>query len=70
MHLEEGWQAEESVLYQPKTQWEALKWLQKAGFKVNPHSETISNLDEMKIFLKQPQFSNHLVSTTNFSLHS
>lgn len=30
-----------------KTQWEALKWLKEAGFKVNPHSKLCESIEEV-----------------------
>lgn len=50
IHLPEEWENETYSLSTPKKQWEALKWLQKVGFKVNPNNELLQNLDEVAEF--------------------
>jgi DNA ligase (NAD+) len=35
---------------QPASQWECLEWLQKAGFRVNPHRDLCPSLTEVKAF--------------------
>ncbi len=53
LHLPNDWEPNDSELKQPKTQWEALKWLQKVGFKVNPNAELLKNLNEIKNFFNK-----------------
>jgi len=34
----------------PRSQWECLQWLQRAGFKVNPNAELLANLAAVEAF--------------------
>ncbi len=42
-----------------KGQWEALEWLKKTGFKVNPNSEQIENLTKIKKFYQKWEIERH-----------
>ncbi len=44
LHLQEGQPGA------PTSQWEALQWLQKAGFRVNPHCERCPDLASVEAF--------------------
>ncbi len=48
--LPETWQSEIKDFLAPKNQLEALAWLKKAGFKVNPNTELLKDLEDVKIF--------------------
>jgi DNA ligase (NAD+) len=39
--------------YGLQTQWDALKWLKKIGFKVNPYSQLCQNIDQVIDYWKQ-----------------
>jgi len=44
LHLPEGWPQG------PRSQWECLQWLQRAGFKVNPNAELLPSLAAVEAF--------------------
>ena len=48
LHLPEDWNSKDNNLKKPINQWEALNWLERVGFKVNPHKKLIKNFDEIK----------------------
>ncbi len=50
LHLPDDWDHKVKDYKKPKTQWDALRWLQRAGFKVNPHNKLLENLHEAKDF--------------------
>ncbi len=50
MHLPANWQEKENNHQAPSEQSQSLKWLKKAGFKVNPNTELMQDLDEVKTF--------------------
>ena len=50
IHLPKEWDHPIPHLSKPTKQWEALKWLQKVGFKVNPNNKLLQNLDEVEKF--------------------
>ena len=37
----------------PRTQWEALQWLQAAGFQVNPNATLLQGLDDAEVFFAE-----------------
>ena len=47
LHLPEGERGA------PKSQWEALGWLQQAGFQVNPHCERCPDLTAVEAFVQR-----------------
>ena len=50
VHANEEWKADNPDLNLPKNQWDALHWLKLVGFKVNPNSLLIKNLDDLNNF--------------------
>ncbi len=50
MHLPDDWGSDSDDPKPPTGQWQALQWLQKAGFKVNPNAELMNDLDAIKAF--------------------
>jgi DNA ligase (NAD+) len=59
LHLPDDWQgqaeaaaggANRSDPPRPATQWESLRWLQAAGFKVNPNAELLPSLAAVEAF--------------------
>ncbi len=57
LHLPTNWEANENDPQQPINQWQALQWLKTAGFKVNPNSELIHNLQGLYHFFNHWQTS-------------
>ena len=53
VHLPREWINQSNSLSNPKEQWEALKWLQKVGFKVNPNNELLKSVDEVERFFEK-----------------
>ena len=50
LHLPDDWQAEPGGSPWPRSQWQALAWLQAAGFRVNPHCALCPDLAAVKAF--------------------
>ncbi|MEB3264107.1 MAG: NAD-dependent DNA ligase LigA, partial [Synechococcus sp.] len=51
LHLPDDWQPPSSAaLPRPSGQWEALRWLQAAGFRVNPNAELLPDLPAVEAF--------------------
>jgi DNA ligase (NAD+) len=57
LHLPDDWQpgggAESADPPRPSTQWDALQWLQAAGFKVNPNAALLPDLAAVEAFFAQ-----------------
>lgn len=53
LHLPDDWQADAGDPPRPTTQWEALQWLQAAGFQVNPNAELLPSLAAVEGFFAQ-----------------
>jgi len=58
LHLPDDWRAEaggpdSSDPPRPTSQWEALQWLQAAGFKVNPNAALLADLAAVEAFFAQ-----------------
>jgi len=50
LHLPDDWQPGPGDPARPTGQWEALQWLQAAGFKVNPHAALLPDLAAVEAF--------------------
>ncbi len=50
IYLPEDWQPKGNDPKKPNNQWEALQWLKKAGFKVNPNAQCVTHIEEVKTF--------------------
>ncbi len=50
MYLPKDWDPQGENIHQPESQDAALKWLKKAGFKVNPNTKIFKNLHEVQSF--------------------
>ena len=50
IHFPKDWANAQRNLKPPISQWESLQWLKKLGFKVNPESTLLRNLNEVKLF--------------------
>jgi DNA ligase (NAD+) len=51
LHLPDDWQpAHGAAAPRPPGQWEALRWLQAAGFRVNPNAELLRDLQAVEAF--------------------
>jgi DNA ligase (NAD+) len=57
LHLPDDWQpgggADSADPPRPATQWDALQWLQAAGFKVNPNAALLADLAAVEAFFAQ-----------------
>ncbi len=53
LHLPDDWQPGAGDPPRPTTQWEALQWLQAAGFQVNPNAELLPSLAAVEGFFAQ-----------------
>jgi DNA ligase (NAD+) len=53
LHLPDDWQADAGDPPRPTTQWDALQWLQAAGFQVNPNAELLPSLAAVEGFFAQ-----------------
>ncbi|MFM7674522.1 MAG: NAD-dependent DNA ligase LigA, partial [Synechococcus sp.] len=53
LHLPDDWQTSAGDPARPSTQWEALQWLQAAGFRVNPNAELLPSLAAVEAFFAQ-----------------
>jgi len=53
LHLPDNWQAGPGDPPRPTSQWEALQWLQAAGFKVNPNAALLPDLAAVEAFFAQ-----------------
>ncbi len=51
LHLPDDWRpADGAACVRPGGQWEALRWLQAAGFRVNPNAELLPDLAAVEAF--------------------
>ncbi|MFN5221761.1 MAG: NAD-dependent DNA ligase LigA, partial [Cyanobacteriota bacterium] len=50
LHLPDDWSGGGGDPPRPTSQWESLKWLQAAGFRVNPHAELCPDLATVEAF--------------------
>ncbi|MFM7648787.1 MAG: NAD-dependent DNA ligase LigA, partial [Cyanobium sp.] len=50
LHLPDDWQPAAGDPPRPRTQWDALQWLQAAGFKVNPNAVLLPDLAAVEAF--------------------
>ncbi len=50
LHLPEEWNPQNDDLLKPQGQWQALQWLKKAGFKVNPNAQLLKTMQEVQNF--------------------
>ncbi|MFN5160979.1 MAG: NAD-dependent DNA ligase LigA, partial [Cyanobacteriota bacterium] len=50
LHLPDAWSGGGGDPPRPTSQWESLKWLQAAGFRVNPHAELCPDLATVEAF--------------------
>ncbi len=50
IHLSDDYVNKDSDLNRPQKQSEALQWLKQAGFKINPNTELLRNLQEVDLF--------------------
>ena len=50
LHLPPDWQLGPEDPAGPTSQWESLRWLQRAGFKVNPNAELMPDLAAVEAF--------------------
>jgi len=50
LHLPQGWQPDSPDPPAPTTQWETLRWLEAAGFRVNPHCALCPDLAAVEGF--------------------
>ncbi len=57
MHISEEWKAQIQDPAKPTSQWEALQWLKTAGFRINPISQHLKNLDEATNFINHSKNS-------------
>ncbi len=48
LHLPDDW-----IGQRPTSQWDSLQWLRNAGFKVNPNTELLPDLDAVEAFFNQ-----------------
>jgi len=53
LHLPDDWQPQAGDPARPATQWDALQWLQAAGFQVNPNAELLPSLAAVEAFFAQ-----------------
>ena len=55
LHLPDDWQPEPggSDPARPQSQWQALQWLQAAGFRVNPNAERLPDLAAVEAFFRR-----------------
>ena len=53
IHLPQSSTDNKDELEQPNGQWEALEWLKKAGFKVNPNTQLTEDFEKIKVFFKK-----------------
>jgi DNA ligase (NAD+) len=53
LHLPDDWQPGPGDPPRPSSQWEALEWLQAAGFKVNPNAALLPDLAAVETFFNQ-----------------
>jgi DNA ligase (NAD+) len=53
LHLPDDWQGGAGDPPRPTSQWDALKWLQAAGFRVNPNAELLPSLAAVEGFFAQ-----------------
>ncbi len=51
MHLLDSSNPDQSKNFSLSNQWDALDWLQSAGFKINPNTRNLNSLKEVKDFL-------------------
>ncbi len=59
MYLPDDWLASPPDPDKPKEQWEALRWLQLSGFKVNPNAKQLSGLSELEDFFQYWEQDRH-----------
>ena len=59
MHLPEDWLAVGDEPARPLTQWDALQWLQIAGFKVNPNAALMSSFEEVGALFGKWELDRH-----------
>ena len=52
LHLPQDWSASGNDAPPPRSQWEALQWLHRAGFKVNPNAELLPDLAAVECFFQ------------------
>ena len=50
LHLPDDWQPGPGDPQRPASQWQALEWLQAAGFKVNPNAALLNDLAAVEAF--------------------
>ena len=55
LHLPPDWQPEPAGADpgRPQSQWQALQWLQAAGFRVNPNAERLADLAAVEAFFRR-----------------
>ena len=55
LHLPDDWQPEpgSNDPARPQSQWQALQWLQAAGFRVNPNAERLPDLAAVEAFFRR-----------------
>ena len=58
-HFPHSWIPANNETSQPRSQWESLAWLKKAGFKVNPEAELLKDINEVKFFYQKWEKKRH-----------
>nr|WP_322758026.1 NAD-dependent DNA ligase LigA [Synechococcus sp. CBW1107] len=53
LHLPDDWQPAAADPQRPTGQWQALQWLQRAGFRVNPNASLLNDLAAVEAFFAQ-----------------
>ena len=53
LHLPDDWQPGAGDPPRPTSQWESLRWLRAAGFKVNPNAALLPDLAAVEAFFEQ-----------------
>ncbi|MEB3168579.1 MAG: NAD-dependent DNA ligase LigA [Synechococcaceae cyanobacterium] len=59
LHLPDAWRPDPADPPPPSSQWQALQWLQRAGFRVNPHAALLADLPAVEAFIQQWQQQRH-----------
>ena len=53
VHLPEEWQPAAADPPRPRSQWEALQWLQRVGFRVNPYCQRCADVAAVEAFFAE-----------------
>ncbi len=59
MYLPENWHPQEENISAPQSQYSALQWLKKVGFKVNPNTKIVGSLNEVQSFFNTWETKRH-----------